>query len=110
VPAFVFEFVNYEGVLTGDAYIGIGSIHDSESLEVDALDPESVDDEGEQVDSHKADHQAEHEAPHQEPHLTRTTLVLIHKQNCESALHFRTRIFEYSYAEISSSMNIFPCV
>ncbi len=29
---------------------------------------------------------------------------------CESALHFRTRIFEYSYAEISSSTNIFPCV
>ncbi len=30
--------------------------------------------------------------------------------SCESALHFRTRIFEYSYAEISSSTNIFPCV
>jgi hypothetical protein len=38
-------------------------------LEVDGLDPELVDDEGEEVDAEESNHQAQHQAPHQEPHL-----------------------------------------
>ncbi len=38
-------------------------------LKVDGLDPELVDDEGEEVDAQESNHQTQHQAPHQEPHL-----------------------------------------
>jgi hypothetical protein len=38
-------------------------------LKVNGLDPELVDDEGEEVDAEESNHQTQHQAPHQEPHL-----------------------------------------
>ncbi len=44
-------------------------VEENAYLEVDGLDPELVDDEGEEVDAEESNHQAQHQAPHQEPHL-----------------------------------------